>query len=32
LRAKDLQPIIDVAVKYGAIQKPLHAEDIIARF
>jgi NitT/TauT family transport system substrate-binding protein len=32
LRARDLQPIIDVAVKYGAIQKPLRAQDLIARF
>jgi NitT/TauT family transport system substrate-binding protein len=31
LRAKDLQPIIDVAVRYGAIQKPLRAQDLIAR-
>jgi NitT/TauT family transport system substrate-binding protein len=31
LRASDLQPIIDVAVKYGAIQKPLRAQDLIAR-
>jgi NitT/TauT family transport system substrate-binding protein len=32
LRATDLQPIIDVAVRYGAIQKPLRAQDLIARF
>jgi NitT/TauT family transport system substrate-binding protein len=32
LRANYLQPIIDVAVKYGAIQKPLRAQDLIARF
>ncbi len=32
LRVSDLQPIIDVAVKYGAIQKPLRAQDLIARF
>lgn len=32
LRATDLQPIIDVAVKYGAIPKPLRAQDLIARF
>jgi NitT/TauT family transport system substrate-binding protein len=32
LRASDLQPIIDVAVRYGAIQKPLRAQDLIARF
>lgn len=31
LRASDLQPIIDVAVKYGAIAKPLRAQDLIAR-
>ena len=32
LRTKDLQPIIDVAVRYGAIPKPLRAQDLIARF
>jgi NitT/TauT family transport system substrate-binding protein len=32
LRANDLQPLIDVAVKYGAIKSPLRAQDLIARF
>lgn len=32
LRANDLQPLIDVAVKYGAIAKPLRPQDLIARF
>lgn len=31
LRADYLQPIIDVGVRYGAIQKPLRAQDLIAR-
>jgi ABC-type nitrate/sulfonate/bicarbonate transport system substrate-binding protein len=32
LEAKDVQPLIDVAVRYGVIDKPLQAETMIAPF
>lgn len=30
LRASEIQPVIDAAVKYGALPKPLRADDLIA--
>jgi NitT/TauT family transport system substrate-binding protein len=32
LEAKDVQPLIDVALRYGVIDKPLQAETMIAPF
>jgi hypothetical protein len=30
LEAKDVQPLIDIAVRYGVIDKPMQAETMIA--
>jgi ABC-type nitrate/sulfonate/bicarbonate transport system substrate-binding protein len=31
LAVGDVQPVIDLAVKYGAVQRPLNASDLIAK-